>query len=55
MVSGYFRLSVEDLKRRDVLGRGVDCQVEASILRREPSSGGFNERRERSGGLLLAV
>ena len=28
---GYFRESVKDPKRRDVLGRGVDCQVQESM------------------------
>ena len=27
VVYGYFRESVEDLKRREILGRGVDRQV----------------------------
>ena len=53
-----FRGSVKDLNRRDVLGRGVDCQVEKSI--NTSKTGNHSEEDQKSGGnvytgLLSAV
>ena len=58
MVYVYFRGSVKDLNRRDVFGRGVDCQVEESM--NTSKTGSPSEEDQKSGGnvhksLLLAV
>ena len=58
VVYGYFRESVKDLKRRDVLGREVDRQVEESM--KTSKTGNPSEEDSKSGGnaqasLLLAV
>ena len=47
VVYGYFRESVEDLKRREVLGRGVDRQV-------NPAEKDLKSREHAQAGLLLA-
>ena len=45
---GYFRWSVEGLKRRDVLGGGVDCQVEECL--KTSQTGNPAEEDYKSGG-----
>ena len=47
VVYGYFRESVEDLKRREVLGQGVDCQV-------NPAEKDLKSREHAQASLLLA-
>ena len=47
VVSGYFRESLEDLKRREILGRGVDRQV-------NPAEQDLKSREHAPAGLLLA-
>ena len=53
----YFRETVEDLKRRAVLGRGVDCQVEESVKTskaRSPAEKYLNSGARAQACLLLA-
>ena len=47
VIYGYFRESVEDMKRREALGRGVDCHV-------NPAEQDLKSREHAQAGLLLA-